>query len=88
MEKLERKNMKTCYFCKGTVRPQKIEYVYRWKGKIYLFEGVKAEVCKQCGEFFLPPKSLQYMEGAIQRPSKARREIKVPVFSVPRSISA
>jgi YgiT-type zinc finger domain-containing protein len=77
--------MKTCYFCKGKINPQKIQHIHQWQGKIYLFKNVKAEVCDQCGEVFLLPESLRYIDERLRMPEKAEKEIKVPVYSVPNS---
>ena len=89
MEKLEGENlMKTCYFCRGPIQIRKIEHVHHWKGQIYLFKNVKAEVCSQCGETFLLPESLKYMDQTIQHPDRREAEIKVPVFSIPEFLSA
>ncbi|MBI2471980.1 MAG: YgiT-type zinc finger protein [Planctomycetes bacterium] len=44
--------MKTCPFCKGNIETRKISHMHRWNDKFYLFENIKAEVCKQCGEVF------------------------------------
>ena len=45
--------MKSCPFCKATIRRKRIEHVHRWGGHLYLFKNVRAEVCSQCGETFL-----------------------------------
>ena len=89
MEKLEGENqMKICYFCKGAIEIKKIEHIHHWKGKMYLFKNLKAEVCSQCGEIFLPPESLKFMDKTIQSPGRIEAEIKIPVFSAPESLSA
>ena len=78
--------MKTCYFCKGSIEIKRVEHLHHWKGKMYLFQNVKAEVCNQCGEIFLFPESIQYMDQIVQQPDKAETEIKIPVFSAPNSL--
>lgn len=88
MEELEGESqVKTCYFCKGQVELKKIDHIHRWKGQMYLFKNVGAEVCNQCGEVFLLPASLRYMDETVQHPSKAEKEIKIPVFLMPESLS-
>lgn len=83
MGKLEKEvKMKTCFFCRGQVNLKKVEHIYHWKGKIYLFKNVTSEVCEQCGETFFLPESLRAMENAIQYSKKAESEVRVPVFSL------
>lgn len=80
--------MKKCYFCKGSVEVKKIEHLYHWKGHFYLFKNIKAEVCSQCGETFLFPKTLKYMDQVVQSPGKIKQQITIPVFSAPEALSA
>lgn len=83
MGKVEKEvKMKTCYFCKGKIKKSKIEHLYQWKGKRYLFQNVAAETCAQCGEVFLLPQSLKAIEKTIQHQKKVKKEIKIPVFSL------
>ena len=80
--------MKSCYFCKGLVEVRRIEHIHRWQGKIYLFRNIEAEVCSQCGEVFLLPEALKYMDKIAQSPGKAEKEITIPVFSAPKTLTA
>ena len=72
--------MKTCYFCKGPVKLKKIDHVHQWEGKYFLFKGIKAEVCAQCGEVFLLPQSLKAMDLKVKKPSHSK--ISMPVISM------
>ena len=77
--------MKTCLFCKGHVKRKKIEHIYQWQGKRYLFKNVLSEICEQCGEVFLLPQSLKAMDESIRKPKKVKSEIRIPVFSLATS---
>ena len=84
MEKLEGKNrMKTCYLCKGKIEAKKIDHVHHWKGKMYFFKNLKAEVCTQCGEVFLLPEAIRFMDQTVQNPGKVETTVQIPVFTAP-----
>lgn len=88
MEKLQGESeMKTCYLCKGDVRIRKTDHLHQWKGKFYLFKKIKAEICDQCGETYLLPQSLKYIDEIVNSSVKARQKMSVPVFSAPQSVS-
>lgn len=40
-------------FCSGELEDTVVQHPYRWKDKIYVFENVPAQVCRQCGEKIL-----------------------------------
>jgi len=51
-------NYGDCYFCGGEVVEAVIEHEYRWKGQLYIIEGVPVGICPQCGEkYFTAPVS-------------------------------
>jgi len=79
MAELEDTEMKTCYFCKGPVYRQTIEYVGRRPSGYYLVKNVEAEVCETCGETYLSPESVQHIEFALDRVVEAREYLQVPV---------
>jgi YgiT-type zinc finger domain-containing protein len=54
--------MKSCPFCKEPLKRKTIEHVHRWRRRLYLFKNVHAEVCSQCGEIFLKPAVLRFMD--------------------------
>ncbi|MBI4769947.1 MAG: type II toxin-antitoxin system MqsA family antitoxin [Chloroflexi bacterium] len=51
-----------CYFCKGKLKSTQIRHVHPWKGRVYIFNRVPAEVCQQCGEVYLAPAVLEKMD--------------------------
>jgi len=51
-------NYGDCYFCGGEVVERVIELEYKWKGQLYIIEGVPVGICQQCGEkYFTAPVS-------------------------------
>ncbi len=74
--------MKTCTFCKGPVAEQRVEHVHRWKGRLYIFRNVPAEVCSQCGEVFFGPDALKAMDRVVSRRQRPRELASVPVFTL------
>ncbi len=74
--------LRTCPFCKGRVRTQRIEHVHRWKGALYILRNVPAETCTQCGETFFAPVALKAMDQIVAQRTKAKEHRSVPVFSL------
>lgn len=80
--------MKSCPFCKATIRRKRIEHVHRWGGHLYLFKNVRAEVCSQCGETFLGPEALRLMDEYTAKGKVGKTRISVPVISLPDKVGA
>ena len=76
--------MNRCYFCKGTVTPDRITHVHRWKGKVIILEDVPADVCQQCGELFFAPEVLKGMDQIAEhgQQEKLKKQIVIPVYSL------
>lgn len=74
--------MKTCYFCRGELKKEKIRHVHRWGERIIVFDHVPAEVCQQCGEVYLSPEILEVIDRLTLEEQKPERFIRVPVFSL------
>jgi len=51
-----------CSFCGGKVESDKVELVYQYKGRLYIFQNVPAGVCLQCGEKYLTAKVAKEIE--------------------------
>ncbi len=73
--------MTTCYFCKGKVIPRRVQHIHRWSDRVYIFEGVPAEVCQQCGEVYFAPNVLAEMDRIVASESKPTATIQVPVYT-------
>ncbi|KAB2834606.1 MAG: YgiT-type zinc finger protein [Candidatus Brocadia sp.] len=74
--------MKTCPFCKGNIKICKINHMHKWKDEFYLFENIRAEVCKQCGEVFFFPDTLKLIDKCIVEKKKGKKTISVPVIEI------
>lgn len=87
MERLEvetRPAMNKCFFCKGTVKAERVVHIHRWEEGVIILEDVPAEVCKQCGEVYFAPKVLQAMDRLAQagQKEKPKKQLLVPVYSL------
>ncbi|MBI3597279.1 MAG: YgiT-type zinc finger protein [Nitrospirae bacterium] len=72
----------TCYFCGGKVVRKKVDHIHKWGDKIYLFKGVAAEVCSQCGETYFDSVELQKMDQVIASDRKPTKKLTIPVFAL------
>ena len=72
-------NYGDCYFCGGKVVERIVELEYRWKGRLYLIEGVPAGVCQQCGEKYFTAHVSEAIDRSIEA-KEIKRTISVPVM--------
>ncbi len=77
-----------CSFCGGGVTEQLIEHEYRWQGELFVFEGVPAGVCQQCGEIYFMVDTVKALEHAVLSKARPKRTILVPVFAYPELVPA
>jgi YgiT-type zinc finger domain-containing protein len=68
-----------CSFCGGEVKRDKVELVYQYKGKLYVFQNVPAGVCQQCGEKYFTAKIAKEIEHRIRTKKEWAKTIVVPV---------
>jgi YgiT-type zinc finger domain-containing protein len=73
--------MKSCFYCKGPLRTLRIEHMHRCGARYCLIKNVRADVCKQCGEAFLPPASLKAIDRVVANGQPLCR-IAVPVHDL------
>ncbi len=73
--------MKTCYWCKGPLKRQRIEHMHEWAGQRFLIRNVSAEVCTQCGEAFLSPSTLKAIDRVVAE-GRPRQSVSIPVFEL------
>lgn len=88
LENKEKKDMKTCLFCKGEINIQKISHIHKWGDEYYLFENVQAEVCKQCGEVFFLPEALKLMDEYVKEKKISSETICIPLIKMPDVVAA
>lgn len=70
-----------CSFCSGELEDTFVQHPYRWRDKIYIFENVPAQVCRQCGEKYFDASIVETMERTVLEKVKPQRTMRVPVFS-------
>jgi YgiT-type zinc finger domain-containing protein len=80
--------MKTCPFCKGNIELKKITHVHKWGNDYYLFEDIKTEVCRQCGEIFFLPETVKLMDEYVREKKVGEKTICIPVIKMPDMVSA
>lgn len=73
--------MKSCFYCKGPIKQRRIEHMHRWGGRHYLIKNVRAEVCEQCGETFLPPASLKAIDRVVEN-GQPEGKVSVAVYDL------
>lgn len=67
-----------CYFCGGEVVERIIELEFRWKGQLYILEGVPAGICQQCGEKYFTAEVSKAIDEAVES-GEVKRIVNVPV---------
>ena len=72
-----------CAQCGGGLRPQTITHTQQWGEAICRLEKVPAWVCAQCGEVWLSAAVSQAIERLVEKPPRAKRWEKVPVYCYP-----
>ena len=71
-----------CEYCGGVIREKKSELSRRVKGKHVLIENVPTGVCTECGTRYYSANVLKTIEETLAGRRKARREERVPVYSL------
>ena len=71
------------------MKNDRVELVYQYRGKLYIFQNVPAGVCQQCGEKYLTAKIAKEIEHRIQTKTKEKwdKTISVPVDVLPEGIA-
>ncbi|HDJ26487.1 MAG TPA: YgiT-type zinc finger protein [Candidatus Bathyarchaeota archaeon] len=46
-----------CVLCGGELREQVVDVPFTYKGHLVLIRRLRAYVCEQCGDIYLPPNS-------------------------------
>jgi len=72
--------MMSCSFCDGELEERLVQHEYRWEGKLFVFEGVPARVCRQCGEMYFDAQVVKAMERAVLQQLEPARILQVPLF--------
>ena len=74
-------NYGDCYFCGGEVVERVIEIEFRWKGKLYVVEGVPTGVCQQCGEKYFTSEVSSAIDQSVKE-GTVKRMVEIPVLEL------
>ena len=77
--RLENKKMKTCYFCKGPVKPGRTDYMACKAGRYALVKNLSVELCVQCGEAYLDDAASRQIDEIVSRATAADEHLNIPV---------
>ncbi|MGH7165069.1 MAG: YgiT-type zinc finger protein [Nitrospiraceae bacterium] len=71
-----------CEYCDGRIVGKTVDVARKVKGKYVLIENVHAGVCSGCGTRYYAANVLKTIEEALRGQRKAKREVRVPVYSL------
>ena len=71
-----------CDYCGGAIRGKRTDVSRKVKGAYVLIENVPTGVCADCGTRYYAANVLKTMEEALRGRRKAKREVRVPVYSL------
>jgi len=57
-----------------------VTYTLELEGKFYLIENVPARVCKETGEEYFSPKTVEHLQRTIWERRKPKKVIQTPVY--------
>ena len=58
-----------------------VTYTVELNGKFYIVENVPARVCKETGEQYFAPETVEHIQALIKSEKKPDKVIETPVFS-------
>jgi len=64
--------------CTGEYEQKMIIHTLRYKGEVFLFDDVPAEVCSVCGDTILAPGTVKKLEALLAK--KAAPEKLIPMY--------
>lgn len=59
---------------------ENVIYSLEVEGKFYIIENVPARVCKETGEQFFSPETVEHLQSTIWKKKKPKRFIETPVY--------
>ena len=66
---------------KETMVESKVTYTLEHEGKFFIVENVPARVCKETGEQFFDPETVEHIQGIIKGRRDPDRVIETPVYN-------
>lgn len=70
-----------CVLCKGDLVQGRVNHIVDLDGHIIIIKSVPANVCKQCGEYFLENDTALKVEKIVEEAKKNKAEILVINYS-------
>jgi YgiT-type zinc finger domain-containing protein len=71
-----------CEFCGGTTEARRVKKPHWLRGRLYLVENVKAEVCRECGERYFHASTLDAVDRLLEAEHPVKQSLKVEVVTV------
>jgi YgiT-type zinc finger domain-containing protein len=68
---------------KETMIQTEVTYTLAHGGKFYIIEHVPARVCRETGEQYFSPETVEHIQAMIKRGKEPDRVIKTPVYEYP-----
>jgi YgiT-type zinc finger domain-containing protein len=65
---------------KETMIETKVTYAVEHRGRFYIIEHVPARVCKETGEQFFAPETVEHIQALIKGTRKPDRFVETPVY--------
>ena len=65
---------------KETMIDTKVTYTLQHNGKLFLIEHVPARVCRETGEQFFAPETVEHIQALIKGNKKPDKMIETPVY--------
>jgi YgiT-type zinc finger domain-containing protein len=72
----------TCEFCGGRTRTKRVKRQHWLRGKLYIIENVKAEVCTECGERYFHATTLDEIDRYLMADHRVKERLHVEVVSL------
>ncbi|MFZ0727813.1 MAG: YgiT-type zinc finger protein [Desulfobacterales bacterium] len=66
---------------KETMVDTKVTYTLKHGGKFFIVENVPARVCKETGEQFFAPETVEHIQGLIKSGRRPDRLVETPVYN-------
>jgi len=70
-----------CEFCTGETSSRKVRKQHWYRGRLYLIDGVSAEVCRECGERYFHARVLDAIDEMIEGDHEVKELLSVEVLT-------
>ena len=70
-----------CVLCKGEVKSGRVNFPVDEEGNFILIKGVPAQICEQCGEFFLEDDVAEAIEEIVKNAKRSNVEVEILKFA-------